>query len=166
MKKYKDKLLEQNKKKIEEDKNIINSLLKENNLIREKISHTDVGTFKFIAKSLNIELDKAVNYFIWIIMFVFDPLAVCLILAYNSLIQVQSVKIKNNGYKREDLNSAKNFVLPDTIQSSEQASNESSTPLEEFPPLPTYSISPPPSPPPTPVVPHGISSGKTSPNNF
>ena len=48
--------------------------------------HTDVGTFKFIAKSLNIPLDSAVNYFILMIMCVFDPLAVVLVLAYNIMI--------------------------------------------------------------------------------
>ena len=56
----------------------------QNDEIREKIVHTDVGTFKFIANSLNIPLDKAVNYFIWSIMAVFDPLAVILLIAANT----------------------------------------------------------------------------------
>ena len=82
----KGELIEQNKKKIVEDQATIQTLHAQNDSVKEKIVHTDVGTFKFIAKSLNIPLDNAVNYFIWLIMSVFDPLAVCLILVFNMLI--------------------------------------------------------------------------------
>jgi hypothetical protein len=74
------------KKKVIEYQNQIQSLRNQNTEFKDKIVKTDVGTFKFIANSLGIPLDKAVNYFIWSIMLVFDPLAVCLILAYNVLI--------------------------------------------------------------------------------
>ena len=81
----KGELIEQNKKKIVEDQAAIQTLHAQNDISKEKIVHTDVGTFKFIAKSLNIPLDDAVNYFIWLIMSVFDPLAICLILVFNML---------------------------------------------------------------------------------
>jgi hypothetical protein len=81
-----------NKKKIETNLETIKRLHTENDEMHEKIIHTDVGTFKFISKSLGIELNKAVNYFIWTIMFVFDPLAVCLILAYNSMVRADDKK--------------------------------------------------------------------------
>jgi hypothetical protein len=44
----------------------------------------EVGGFRFVADAFNIELKKAVKYFIILIVFVFDPLAVALILAFNS----------------------------------------------------------------------------------
>ena len=84
---HKNELVAQDKNKISQDQSVIQTLNSENDQIREKVVHTDVGTFKFIARSLNIPLDKAVNYFIWMIMSVFDPLAVCLILAFNVMIK-------------------------------------------------------------------------------
>ena len=43
----------------------------------------DIGTFKFVAESVGLPLDTVVKVFILIIVLVFDPLAVCLVLAYN-----------------------------------------------------------------------------------
>jgi hypothetical protein len=43
----------------------------------------DIGTFKFVAESVGLPLDTVVKIFILIIVLVFDPLAVCLVLAYN-----------------------------------------------------------------------------------
>jgi uncharacterized membrane protein (DUF106 family) len=43
----------------------------------------DIGTFKFVADSLNLPLETIVKFFIIIIVCVFDPLAVSLVLAYN-----------------------------------------------------------------------------------
>jgi len=60
-----------------------------NNQIKElenKIVATDVGTFKFVAKSLGTDLDTTVNWFILSIIFVFDPLAVALLLCFNYII--------------------------------------------------------------------------------
>jgi hypothetical protein len=43
----------------------------------------DIGTFKFVAQSVNKPLDSVVIIFICILICVFDPLAVSLILAFN-----------------------------------------------------------------------------------
>ncbi len=43
----------------------------------------DIITFKFVADELGWELNKTVKWFIIFIIVVFDPLAICLILAYN-----------------------------------------------------------------------------------
>lgn len=58
-----------------------------NSELQAKILQTDVGTFKFVATSIGLTLDKTVNWFIWSIMFVFDPLAVTLIICFNHLIK-------------------------------------------------------------------------------
>lgn len=50
------------------------------------IGNTDIGSFRFIAESFNIPVDQAVKWFIIIIVVVFDPLAICLILAYNMMV--------------------------------------------------------------------------------
>lgn len=83
----KGELAATNKQKIEDALTNIKNLHTENDELRQNIIRTDVGTFRFIADSLNLELNDAVNYFIWTIMFVFDPLAVCLILAYNTMVK-------------------------------------------------------------------------------
>ena len=54
-------------------------------------SETDIGTFKFVAKSLNLELDSAVKYFIFCLVFVFDPLAVVLLIVYNHLVKKKNL---------------------------------------------------------------------------
>lgn len=88
----KSELADLGKKKILEYQKTIQELRNENTSTKEKIVHTDVGTFKFIANSLGIPLDKAVNYFIWMIMSVFDPLAISLVLAYNTMIAKKEKK--------------------------------------------------------------------------
>jgi len=52
-------------------------------LTNQVIEVKDIGTFKFIANTINIPLDKVVILFICVLICVFDPLAVCLILAFN-----------------------------------------------------------------------------------
>ena len=44
----------------------------------------EVGGFRFVAESFNIPLKQAVKWFILMIVFVFDPLAIALVLAYNT----------------------------------------------------------------------------------
>jgi len=51
----------------------------------------DVQTFKFVADALGVSLDTVARWFILSIIFVFDPLAISLILAYNVAV-----------YKKED----------------------------------------------------------------
>jgi hypothetical protein len=44
----------------------------------------EVGGFRFVAETFNIPLKQAVKWFILMIVFVFDPLAIALVLAYNT----------------------------------------------------------------------------------
>jgi hypothetical protein len=61
-----------------------------------KISNLDlekeVGGFRFVAEAFGVELKNVVKFFIFIIVIVFDPLAVALIIAFNGLIEPQSEK--------------------------------------------------------------------------
>ena len=60
----------------------------DNQIIQYKsdISQTDIGSFKFISESFGVPIDTAVKWFIFVIVIVFDPLAICLIIGYNMLI--------------------------------------------------------------------------------
>lgn len=51
----------------------------------------EIGTFKFVAEAFGLKIETAVRIFILLIVIVFDPLAVCLVIAYNSMIK----KIEN-----------------------------------------------------------------------
>ena len=53
----------------------------------------EVGGFRFVAEAFNMELKNVVKFFIFLIVIVFDPLAVALIIAFNGLV---SVKIRKD----------------------------------------------------------------------
>jgi len=54
-------------------------------------SKKDVQTFKFVADEFGVEINKVVKWFIIVIISVFDPLAVCLLLAYNTTLTPANV---------------------------------------------------------------------------
>lgn len=54
--------------------------------LRQDIRDTDIGSFKFIARSFDLELEQVVKWFILIICLVFDPLAVVLVVGLNMMI--------------------------------------------------------------------------------
>jgi len=55
------------------------------------VNNKNMGTFAYIAKMLNVQLDTLVKWFTLIIVIVFDPLAVSLVLAYNIIIKNEIV---------------------------------------------------------------------------
>lgn len=57
-----------------------------NNMKISGIEKKDIQTFKFLADALGVSLDTVAKWFIISLIFVFDPLAVALILAYNVVI--------------------------------------------------------------------------------
>ena len=55
-------------------------------ILEKEVSNEEVrelGPLKYVAKSLGVEMDKVVNYFLLLIVFVFDPLAIALVIAAN-----------------------------------------------------------------------------------
>jgi hypothetical protein len=70
---------------------------KNNEKINEiKVKNVDlekeVGGFRFIAEVFGMELKNVVKFFIFLIVIVFDPLAIALIIAFNGLISDKSAK--------------------------------------------------------------------------
>jgi hypothetical protein len=75
---------------------------KNNEKINEiKIKNLDlekeVGGFRFIAEAFGIELKNVVKFFIFLIVIVFDPLAIALIIAFNGLIGKKKEKTPHFG---------------------------------------------------------------------
>lgn len=56
----------------------------------------EVGGFRFIAEAFGMELKNVVKFFIFLIVIVFDPLAVALIIAFNGLISQKKKKQKEH----------------------------------------------------------------------
>lgn len=89
-----EQLLKNNKDQIKSNEKEIEDLNNKIKTIDTEINETDVGTFKFVAKNFNLELDKTVNWFIIMIISVFDPLAVTLLLCFNYIIKLRQSRNK------------------------------------------------------------------------
>ena len=96
-----------------------------NNLDLEK----EVGGFKFVAQAFDVELDKVVKWFMFLIVFVFDPLAIALVLALNKLLKENNPKIEENEplveknyevYGDSGNNSSKIEILDTIVENNQQ----------------------------------------------
>ena len=91
--------------------NINNALLAEINTVdssiislKQQITKSDIGTYKFIAEAFNAKIETVVKWFILIIVCVFDPLAVSLLLAYNiTSNKKEDIEIKPKILEKEKL---------------------------------------------------------------
>jgi hypothetical protein len=78
---------------------------KDNEIIQLKAEISkakDIGTFKFVAQSINKPLDTVVTWFILILICVFDPLAVSLVLAFNVATRGSILKEENSEASRDE----------------------------------------------------------------
>jgi hypothetical protein len=62
--------------------------IKNNNLDLER----EIGGFKFIAESFDLPINSVVKFFIFLLIFVFDPMAVTLLIAFNTALEQDSKK--------------------------------------------------------------------------
>ena len=53
-------------------------------------TNSDIGTFVYISRAIGVPLDTVVKWFILVIVLVFDPLSICLVLAYNFLVKQET----------------------------------------------------------------------------
>jgi hypothetical protein len=100
--------------------------------LKQSIQNTDIGSFKFIARTFNTELEQAVKWFIIVIVIVFDPMAVTLVIAYNIMLLRSDPKKKllNNASKKEvesktetitpEINEKAKFETPSELQESDE----------------------------------------------
>jgi hypothetical protein len=73
----------------------IDELTKQNNVALDSINsiknnninlEREVGGFRFVADAFGVPLNQVVKFFIFVIVLVFDPLAIALIIAFNGLL--------------------------------------------------------------------------------
>lgn len=85
---------------------------------------SELGSLTYISKVLNIPMDKVVNILIILFMIVFDPLAICMVIAYNQLNESKS----NN---KDNLDNFSDEELADIVMDI-----QSETPLEPIESIP------------------------------
>lgn len=72
----------------------------------ESGSKKDIQTFKFISEQFKVNMNTGVTWFIVALISVFDPLAICLLLAYNTTLNLTELSEKSNDdikiYKHQD----------------------------------------------------------------
>jgi hypothetical protein len=86
--------------------------IKNNNLDLER----EIGGFKFIAESFDLPINSVVKFFIFLLIFVFDPMAVTLLIAFNTALEQDRkkkpkkvVEYTNNEQITEDVD--KNYEI-------------------------------------------------------
>ena len=101
----------------------------------------ELGPLKYLSGITGWEMDKIVNVLLLIIIFVFDPLAIALVIAANFAF----TQLKNNGDSNSDINVKEwDVTLEDGLQDldKESPNTSSSTQLSlSFPPYPSSPIS-------------------------
>lgn len=89
-------------------------------------TNSDIGTFVYISRAIGVELDTVVKWFILVIVLVFDPLSICLVLAYNFLVRRENTKSSTQEPKTFAIyNETPNTNFEPEIQ--QKSSNETST---------------------------------------
>ena len=82
----------------------------------EGSKEVDIGTLKYVAKVFGVDMDTIVKWFTLAIVCVFDPLAVALVLAYNTLIENKSKTFKSEaneiatGEEEEEKNTSRKGI--------------------------------------------------------
>jgi hypothetical protein len=79
------------------------NVIKNNNIELER----EVGGFRFVAEAFGMSLNNVVKFFIFLIVIVFDPLAIALVIAFNQLVMTKKEDEETPPSNPEDL---KNFV--------------------------------------------------------
>lgn len=61
----------------------INDIKFEIDKLNIETTNSDIGPIKYISDIANLDIDIVINYFIFIIIFVFDPMAIIMFIAFN-----------------------------------------------------------------------------------
>jgi ABC-type multidrug transport system fused ATPase/permease subunit len=79
----------------------------------------DVGPAIYLARAFNTDIDTVVKFFIFILIFVFDPLAVMLIVAYNQVLLENRLKEKTQREHWKDIYSQDTLIEEDDEKTEE-----------------------------------------------
>jgi archaellum component FlaC len=60
-------------------------------------STSEIGPLKYLAQLTGYPMDKIINWFILLLIFVFDPLAVALVVATNKVLEIEKEDVEDDG---------------------------------------------------------------------
>ena len=85
----------------------------------------DVGPAVYLARTFNTDIDTVVKFFIFILIFVFDPLAVMLVIAYNQVLLENKPKEKTQHQNWKDI-----YSQPTLIDDEEEKPKKPKKPID------------------------------------
>lgn len=139
---------EENRKEIQEKRTVAADSLQSIQLqILELDTNTEIGSelgpLQYLSGLLNKPMDQIINWFILIIIFVFDPLAVALVIAFNNALKIdkgeddkKKVVQKRELYGESDKSTINENIVDNndtTFQESELWDNTLQDGLEDLP---------------------------------
>lgn len=104
-------------------------------------TNSDIGTFVYISRAIGVELDTVVKWFILVIVLVFDPLSICLVLAYNFLVRRDSAEEQPKTfavYDEKPLPEPSQIVQEPVPDIQNEAPHSPTTPIDPDDPYPQY----------------------------
>ena len=132
-------MIEQSRNDIDSQNQIIQKSIGELQTFDKQISDIkltssgkkDILTFKFVSEAIHLDLNTTVKWFIVLLITVFDPLALCLLLAYNTAIYKKPEEDKEipKPIEKPVVDIAPQIVQPETAPIIE-------TPAAPIPPRP------------------------------
>ena len=119
----KRKLREEYNPKILELNDVMLNIKQEIGELKVQLVETgvDVGPAIYLARTFETDIDTVVKFFIFILIFVFDPMAVSLIIAYNVIISNREVKRKK---KVIDTNKKDIYIRKEMTNDKEELKEE------------------------------------------
>ena len=119
----KRKLREEYNPKILELNDVMLNIKQEIGELKVQLVETgvDVGPAIYLARTFETDIDTVVKFFIFILIFVFDPMAVSLIIAYNVIISNREVKRKK---KVIDTNKEDIYIRKEMTNDKEELKEE------------------------------------------
>jgi hypothetical protein len=101
----------------------------------EEISGSELGAIKYVSELLDWDIKKTANLFILILIFVFDPLAITLVIATNQAFKSIRKKEDDNSPKQEEDSPKEILKVEDNVELEEIDSpkQEEESPNEEKP---------------------------------
>lgn len=95
-------------------------------------TNSDIGTFVYISRAIGVPLDTVVKWFILVIVLVFDPLSICLVLAYNFLVKRDETPEEPKAFAIYDEKPPEQPINNNVILNE---TSEEPTPIEEPSPI-------------------------------
>lgn len=127
-------MIDQSHKDIEKQNDLIQKSINQLQTFDMEISNTklkasgkkDILTFKFVSEAIHMELNTTVKWFIVSLITVFDPLALCLLLAYNTA-TFKGIR------KEEVIKNIEPIIPPAIISEVKKEENVEKTPIVDIP---------------------------------